>query len=184
MLFVCTGNICRSPMAARLLQARLAPGQRATVRSVSAGLAALAGYPMDPLAADVLRQFGGDPEGHVAQQLTPGLVRTADLVLAASTEHRSRIVRDDPAVMRRGFTLREFARLGGELEPPGGGTSRSARVRAVAAQRGVVDPVEDPAHDDIGDPFGAPADVMAACGELISEAVDAVLRILALDQDG
>lgn len=183
MLFVCTGNICRSPMAERLWDARLAGADRAAVRSVSAGVRALAGHPMDPLAADVLRELGGDPHGHVARQITAAMVRDADLVLAASTDQRAQIVRDDPTAMRRAFTLREFARLGAELDMPRAGTTLPERVREVAGQRGIVDAV-DPVQDEIGDPFGASADVMWTCGVTIAEAVDAVVRILALGQEG
>lgn len=170
-------------MADRLLQARLSARQRATVRSASAGLRAVSGYPMDSLAADVLADLGGDPAGHVARQITADMVRDADLVLTASNEHRSRIVRDYPAAMRRTFTMREFARLGGTVEAPSNGTPLSARVRAVASQRGVVDAV-DPSSDDIADPFGATAEVMRMCGVAIAETVDALTQILGLTQDG
>lgn len=183
VLFVCTGNICRSPIAERLLAARLTPTERAAVRSISAGTQAVSGYPMDALAADALRTLGGNPDRHVARQITAEMVRDADLVLTATNAHRSRIVRDQPAAMRRTFTLREFARLGDDLGAPRPRTNLSERVREVAAQRGIVE-VVDPAADEIGDPFGASAEVMQACGDLIADAVDSVLRILALGQDG
>lgn len=170
-------------MADRLLKARLADAERAAVRSSSAGVRALAGHPMDPLAADVLRKLGGEPDGHVARQISPAMVHDADLVLTASTDQRSRVVRDYPAAMRRTFTLLEFARLGAELGLPVSGGTLQERVGEVAGQRGIADPV-DATQDEIGDPFGASREIMWACGVTIAEAVDAVARILGFSQDG
>lgn len=80
ILTVCTGNICRSPMAEALLAsrlARLAPG--CTVSS--AGIAALEGRPADPIAVALLAERGLDLSAHVARQLTPELLFGAQLVL-------------------------------------------------------------------------------------------------------
>ncbi len=80
ILMVCTGNICRSPMAEALLRQRLAlRGVRAGVES--AGLAALVGRPADPEAQALMLERGLDLSGHRARQLTPELLRGSDLVL-------------------------------------------------------------------------------------------------------
>ncbi len=84
ILVVCTGNICRSPMAAALLGHNLASHNPA-VEVQSAGLAALVGYPADPLAQDLMRDRGIDLSNHRAQQLTPAMVMDADVVLAMET---------------------------------------------------------------------------------------------------
>jgi protein-tyrosine phosphatase len=180
VLFVCTGNVCRSPMAERLLIARL--GESAGVTVSSAGTRALAGYAMDAPSAAVLRELGGDPTGHVARQLGPDELASADLVLATDSANRGIVVRERPALLHRTFTLREFARLaaGADLHSAGpDGDGLRAIVADVAARRGTAEPRE-PGADEIGDPFGAPLPVVRACGEQVSTAVDGLLAGLGL----
>jgi protein-tyrosine phosphatase len=174
VLFVCTANICRSPLAQRLFAARLPTEAR--IETGSAGIRALSGQPMDALAAAVLRDLGGDPAGHAAAQLTPELVDNADLILTATSAHRAEILRAQPGAMRRTFTLREFARLATSApRQPNGPLSE--RIADVAAQRGLATP--RPGADEIGDPFGAPLPIVAQCGRQISDAIDSVLRVVA-----
>jgi protein-tyrosine phosphatase len=180
VLFVCTGNICRSPMAERLFLARLPPG--VPVRTFGAGTVGLEGWAMDPASAAVLRELGGDPDGHVAHRLTPARIGAADLILTAQAEHRSAVMQEDPLAFRKAFTLREFGRLGarlGRLDGAVGVDRLRARVAEVADQRGQVEP-PDVGADEITDPFGAPLPVVRACGEQIAAAVDAVLASLGL----
>lgn len=116
ILTVCTGNICRSPMAERLLQLGLdeqAPGQFLVE---SAGTGALVGNPIDPRVAGMIRVFGGSAEDFAARQLTPQILQGKDLVLTLTREHRSKVVELDPSMLRRTYTLREFARIYEHLE--------------------------------------------------------------------
>ena len=83
ILVVCVGNICRSPVAERMLQ-KLLPEKKVS----SAGVGALVGNPVDGLAAKVADEHGIDTSGHYARQLTPEICRTADLILAMSEETR------------------------------------------------------------------------------------------------
>ena len=69
-LIVCVGNICRSPMAEIMLRERLA----GRLQVASAGLAAVAGAPIDASAEVVLRANGLSGKDHVARKLTPGTV--------------------------------------------------------------------------------------------------------------
>src|SRR2546423_1260551 len=83
------GSIGRSPMAERLVAAGLPDP---AIRAASAGTRAMVGYGMDQTAAHVLRRLGGEPDGHVARQLTPELVGSAGLVLTATTAHRDAVI--------------------------------------------------------------------------------------------
>ncbi len=80
ILIVCKGNICRSPMAEIALRGKLEGNN--SVRIESAGLAAMAGYPIDPPAARVLAMHGLDGSAHVARQVDIAQIRDAHLVLA------------------------------------------------------------------------------------------------------
>lgn len=84
ILILCTGNICRSPLAAAVLQARL---PRPGVTVSSAGTAALVGYPADPLAIDVAGARGLDLSLHRGRQAAPPLLVAADLVLVMTAAH-------------------------------------------------------------------------------------------------
>ena len=168
-------------MAERLLLSRLPPTADALAVE-SAGTAALVGWGMDAPSALVLREFGGDPHGHVARRLSAEGVGAADLILTAETAHRSSVLQLEPLAFRRTFTMREFARLGaglGSLADPGEAGALRGRVVEVAERRGLADPIE-PGEDDIGDPFGAPVDQARACAGQVSAAVDGVLATLGL----
>lgn len=179
VLFVCTGNVCRSP-AAELIFARAAAGH--DIASASAGTNGLTGRGVDGPTAYALREIGIDPSGHAGQRLTAGLITAADLVLTATTEHRSAVVQQVPLAFRRTFTLREFARLGAHLDPVEGEIAPDVlrrRVAQVAEQRGLVEPGE-PGVDDIGDPFGERLEVAQACVADVLAAVTDVAAALGL----
>ncbi|PRY66015.1 low molecular weight protein-tyrosine-phosphatase [Halomonas ventosae] len=86
ILVVCTGNICRSPVAAAML-ARALPA----LRVESAGLGALVGYGVEPTARALAEADGLDVAGHQARQLTAEMVRQADLVLVMSDGQRQAV---------------------------------------------------------------------------------------------
>lgn len=76
---VCTGNICRSPMAEALARAQL--GAIPNFRCESAGLGALIGHPADPMAVELLKERGIDLSTHVARQISTQMIREFELVL-------------------------------------------------------------------------------------------------------
>lgn len=180
ILTVCTGNICRSPLAEQLLRARISPA--AGVELSSAGTHALVGHPMDERAATYSLQLGGDPSTHRGRQLTVEHVRESDLILAMSREHRRAVVELLPRASRYTFTVREFARLLTEAElleqedlplDPGAAGSAAEHppssqlallVENAAASRGMAPPAQ-PGDDDIVDPYRQNDEVYAASVE-------------------
>ncbi|MFJ4366627.1 low molecular weight phosphatase family protein [Streptomyces chartreusis] len=146
VLFVCTGNLHRSPVAERLLAAVLPePGFR--VRSAGTGARPA---PLDHVTSTILAELGGDVRDFTARPLEAGHVERADLVLGLERCHREAAVRLCPLALRRSFTLREFVRLsvGTRAATPG------EAVRLAACRRGELPPVPgDP--DGIDDPQGA-----------------------------
>jgi protein-tyrosine phosphatase len=172
VLFVCSGNRYRSPIAERLLRAHLGPhAERFQVGS--AGTVARPGTALGPGAADVIAELGGSTESFASRRLTAALVEAADVVLGLTREHRESAVRLYPGALRRCFTLEEFVRLSAttvDADP-------AQVVRQAAADRGRLAPTP-PGADDIADPQGLPADAVHWCAVRIDQAVRRVAAVL------
>lgn len=185
VLHVCTGNIGRSPMAERIMRMRLeraVGAYTATTRYLvdSAGTWGHTGSAMEPFAGTALASLGVNAEGFAARELTEEQVRSADLVLTATADHRSTVVGLVPAALHRTFTLREFARLSPMIDrvlPPGLDPverSRRAVAEAIVA-RGRQPRAANPADDDVADPIGAPVDYyLGRAGEIDQACTQAV----------
>jgi protein-tyrosine phosphatase len=185
VLHVCTGNICRSPMAEHLMRRLLDDGwpeQAGRFVVESAGTWGHAGSPMEPHALTTLSGHGVDGAAFRARELIAEHVAGADLVLAATREHRAAAVVLYPRAAARTFTLREFARLTDGVDPqslPEDDAVDRARalVRAAAARRGLVPP-DRPSDDDLADPYQAPASAFVACAELVGASLRGPLTLL------
>jgi protein-tyrosine phosphatase len=185
VLHVCTGNICRSPMAERLMQSALAVrfGAAAGIGVRAAGTyGGNAGAPMHPPAADALAELGVEAGGFRATWLREPQLAWADLVLTATAEHRSAVLQLDPRALRRTFTLREFARITGSVGaqdlPPGTPGQRLAALTALASELRAVHPSAGRGADDIADPFGGPLPEYRTTARLIQAAIEDILRPL------
>lgn len=87
VIVVCTGNICRSPMAAGLLAHQLSGDLGSAIEVASAGTNALQGYPAQDHALEIMARIGIDISGHRGRQLTREMARSADLILAMEMAH-------------------------------------------------------------------------------------------------
>ena len=153
ILFVCTGNICRSPMAEQMLRQRLDAAGITDVRISSAGVMAMEGHNLDGQVASAMRDFGFEPMPHRARQLTTQQIKEADLVLTATTEHRSDVVELHIPANRKTFTLKEFAALAHYVvhkDPSSLNDVLLERLQNTLHNRGMQD---SPENLNIADPY-------------------------------
>jgi len=178
ILFVCTGNLCRSPVAERLAAAwarRALTGSPEShgIELVSAGTRAVAGRPMVAASAAALRRLGGDPEGFRSRALTAELAASADLVITMTRQHRREALRLAPRGLRRTFTVTEAADLLTRADLRGLRTmpldlrvrELGRRLDAARAHRAATD------GDDVPDPIGRRAAVHSATADTIAGAL-------------
>lgn len=177
VLAVCTGNVCRSPMVERLLQAGLDNQLPREFIVTSAGTGALVGHPIDPRVAEFIHELGGSTADFSARQVTPEILAHQDLILTLTREHRSRIVEMSPATLKKAFTFREFARLLPTIELNGNlGPAafwRMAIPRALRERSGDI----LSHHDDVIDPYRRANDVYDRMRAEIAPAVDSILQV-------
>jgi low molecular weight protein-tyrosine phosphatase len=166
VLFVCTGNICRSPIAERLAAAYTARCQVPELRTSSAGTHAVIAHPIHRDAALVLEKLGGEVSNFAARHLTSRIASDADLVLTMTQAHRDAVLELAPRQLHRTFTLSEAARLASE--------SSARNVADLAALRPHV-----ATHElrDIPDPIGQSTEFFAMVGSQIADLLPPILEL-------
>lgn len=102
ILLVCIGNVCRSPTAEFVMRHAL---DRNDIDIGSAGLQALVGRPIDPMAQDVLREHRLDGASHRARQASPQMMVESDLILVMERKHQLEIIKQLPEVSGKVFLL-------------------------------------------------------------------------------
>jgi len=148
ILTVCTANICRSPMAAGLLQHALSaqPEPLRSLKVLSAGVAARTGEAVSENSVLALKKVGIDISAARSRPLTPQLVAQAGLILVMTESHRAMIQLNFDPVPRHVYLFREFM------------------PRA--------------ADKEIGDPYGGPLRVYEAARDEMVEAIPSLLAFL------
>ncbi len=125
ILFLCTGNTCRSPMAEALCKVLLAQRLGCSADQLeglghvvlSAGIAAMDGMPAAENAIDVVRAWGGSLQHHTSRQITPDLIRHADLIVAMTNDHLEALLDQAPECAPRARLLHPH---GGDVADPVG----------------------------------------------------------------
>lgn len=166
ILFVCTGNICRSPMAERLAIAYADRMGSVGLTVSSAGTRAVVSHPIHDLAAQVLSELGGNASGFAARQLTPKVASSADVVITMTRAHRDRVLELAPRQLKKTFTLAEAAQLCGSFNPQS--------VAELASLRPQLRPSQAP---DIPDPIGEGPVVFANVGQQIADLLPPILEL-------
>ncbi len=148
ILFVCTGNSCRSVMAQGLLRKMLKEKGRNDVQILSAGVSTLGGLGATEETIEVMQREGVDVSGHISQPLTQDLVRHAEAVFCMEEFQRELILARSPDARKKVHLLRPFEHK---------------------------EPMLDP---NIPDPIGRPKEVYESCLMTVKEAVERVARWL------
>jgi protein-tyrosine-phosphatase len=174
---LCTGNTCRSPMAAALLARRLDDaGVKAVVSS--AGLL-FDGKPATDHGQAVMADRGLDTSGHRSRRLRPELVTGADLVLGMARSHvREAVALAGPAAMARAFTLKEIVRRGEERGGRAPGEPLDVWLARLAAGRRLADLLGDADSDDVADPIGGPRRSYVRTAEELDDLTARLARLL------
>lgn len=166
VLFVCTGNICRSPSAERLATAHASIQHIPDFAASSAGTRAVIGHPIHSDAAAVLQGLGGDPSDFAARQLTPKIAALADLIVTMTRGHRDTVLELAPQKLHRTFTLAEASALATKFQ-----------VRTIADLANLRPQLLASEAPDVLDPIGQSTDVFETVGQQIADLLPPVIDL-------
>ncbi len=146
VLFVCTGNVCRSPMAAGLLNAKIQrEGDGGTIVAQSAGTWALEGQPASENAATVMAERGIELADHRGRTVTRGWLAQAAVVIVMTRSHREALNAEFPEFQRKIHLMSELK-------------NRAAGIQTL--------------EFDIADPYGGPLTEYRSCALTLERLID------------
>ena len=166
ILFVCTGNICRSPTGDRLAAAYAAQHGISSLTTSSAGTRAVIGHPIHRHAAAVIEQLGGDASEFAARQLTSKIASAADLIITMEGAHRDIVLEAAPRQLQRTFNLTEVAQLA-IMD----GAKSLADLGRLRSRLGANE------TSDVLDPIGQSPQVFATVGSQIADLLPPILEL-------
>lgn len=173
ILVVCTGNVCRSPMAEGFLRAAFVERLGGDALPVSsAGTAGWEGSGATNEAIAAAHERGIDIASHRARILSRTLVEDADLVVCMTGEHRAAVAAIHPEALDRAFTITELARLLESARPAG---TIAERVGAAAASRNGFHQGDPDVRDPLGDPIEGYREVADQLEALAGRLADALV---------
>jgi glycine hydroxymethyltransferase len=186
ILLVCTGNICRSPMAQGFLRQLLVERGAGAIRVESAGVHGWTDSPATAEAVRALEERGIDIRAHLARRLSRALLDDTGVVLAMASEHRDAIVRMMPSAASRTFTIKELVKLlesreaewAREADRAGGPAGRIAAAARFADRLRNGPEAPEIFDEDVADPLGLGIEAFRAAawelGELCLRLANAV----------
>ena len=169
IVVLCTGNVCRSPMAAALLARRLA-ALGVTVPVRSAGMIS-SGDPPDPEIISVMASYGIRIASHRSRIVCAADLASASLVLAMARDNLRHAAITEPGAWPRAFTLKELVRRGEQIGPRPPGEPLSGWLSRVHAGRERTSLLGDSLDDDVADPAGGPLHAYADTAALLDHLV-------------
>jgi len=116
VVFICTGNICRSPMAASSLGSRIPKILKNKVIVISAGIRAWNGFAPTVEAELTARLQGYDMSQHRSRSVDESIIRKSDLIICMENEQKTHLLNRFPGILEKTFTLNEFADRTGKIE--------------------------------------------------------------------
>lgn len=119
IVFVCTGNTCRSPMAEGFLKLIAKNNGDTSLEVISAGIAAAEGEGASEFSVEAAKEYGADISSHISQQLTAYDIADADLILTVTSEHAVFLKNELKKAAHKIFSIGEYAGCSDFSDPYG-----------------------------------------------------------------